>query len=660
MAATQREFLQVVRIAFAGLVLAVHALGASPAAAQMFEGGIDVPTGGTEESVIAVNPMNPDNIAVASNDPEGQIMRISTDGGLTFSEPIYPRRVARYGGVSDPSLAFDSRGRLFWTHLGGRLTNPGRNHFEVFISQVDPKTGETLPGYPVNVSAAAGFPASEGHWNHKEWIAVDHHRGSPYRDRIYVVWTDELTRGDGPVNDGSVVTAYSADQGATWSEGTVLFTSTESFPISHNAVAANGDVYVAYSDEPLESAGGAGRVVVHRSTDGGASYSQVSTAYAPGAADVTPNFQTLPRVLYKSVSATIGSRQPWLLPDPWDSSAIYVVTADDPTNLDHGAGFDDLGVFIARSQDGGMSWSEPARIDSDPGASHQIFPTASIDDVTGCLAVTWYDSRVGLLNPAGNFLLDLFLTSSSDGGLTFGPEVPINDAPFDPERNPPPINPRTLSVFIGDYNGVAVSRGVAHATWTSDWLEDRNVLFDRATVCDGPAPVDIKPGSEPNAINLSEEGVVAVALLGREGLDVTEVDVTTLAFGSAGATFDHSHGPHFDDVDGDGFLDLVSHYRIEKTGIEFGDREACLRGKLMDGMRFGGCDGVRTVPDMDGDKLLDIDEANIGTDALNADSDADGYGDGDEVLVMGTDPLDPLDPTSAPPPGRRGIRNRRR
>jgi len=129
-----------------------------------------------------------------------------------------------------------------------------------------------------------------------------------------------------------------------------------------------------------------------------------------------------------------------------------------------------------------------------------------------------------------------------------------------------------------------------------------------------------------------------------------DVDVATLAFGPSGASFDHSHGPHFEDVNGDGYMDLISHYSVEATGIWFGDRSACVSGETVDGMRFEGCDSVRTVPDMDGDRLLDIEELAIGTNGLNRDTDKDGFDDDQEVLLMGTDPLDPQDPTPLPEP----------
>jgi hypothetical protein len=116
-----------------------------------------------------------------------------------------------------------------------------------------------------------------------------------------------------------------------------------------------------------------------------------------------------------------------------------------------------------------------------------------------------------------------------------------------------------------------------------------------------PAPettfdIDIKPGSEPNRINLRSRGVLPVAILGSADLDVAAIDVSTLAFGPGEASPTHRKGGHSEDVNGDGLLDLTSHYRIQDAGIAFGDTEACVTAETVDGVPVSGCDEIEVLP----------------------------------------------------------------
>ena len=109
--------------------------------------------------------------------------------------------------------------------------------------------------------------------------------------------------------------------------------------------------------------------------------------------------------------------------------------------------------------------------------------------------------------------------------------------------------------------------------------------------------ISIKPNAgSTNTMNAFAKGNVPVAILGSDSFDVTDVDVTTLAFGPAGAAPVHRVGGHLEDVNDDGLLDLISHYAVLETGFVFdGTITARLTGETLAGESFDGSDVVRIV-----------------------------------------------------------------
>jgi len=117
-----------------------------------------------------------------------------------------------------------------------------------------------------------------------------------------------------------------------------------------------------------------------------------------------------------------------------------------------------------------------------------------------------------------------------------------------------------------------------------------------------PVQIDIKPGSDPNSINCSSKGVIPVAILGSDTVDVTLIDPFSVNLNGAGVKVVGSKDLkplcHQEYVNGDGYLDLVCQVYTVDFIVEPGDDTATLTATTYDGTQaFIGSDSINIVQD---------------------------------------------------------------
>jgi len=228
-----------------------------------------------DEVSIALNPLDPNHLVSVSHridfftgDVNCEFSR-SLDGGATWggdgvlSSPLFPVLPSFEG---DPTVTFDAAGNVFFACLGFA---PPLNNLLVFRS-TDGGVTWTNPAAP----GAAVLDDSANFFHDKQWIAADQNPSSPFANNLYLSWSDFDNFADSPIKF-----KRSTDGGVTWSPEITINPGDNqmSYPFVD---PSNGDVYVIFIEFFL-GAGGEARVMIAKSTNGGASFGPATVVVDP-------------------------------------------------------------------------------------------------------------------------------------------------------------------------------------------------------------------------------------------------------------------------------------------------------------------------------------------------------------------------------------------
>ncbi len=124
---------------------------------------------------------------------------------------------------------------------------------------------------------------------------------------------------------------------------------------------------------------------------------------------------------------------------------------------------DDTDIFVRYSDDVGLHWSPPVRVNDDMTAGSQFLPRLAIDQTTGNIAVGFYDSSDDPLNHKVSY----YLSISRDGGRTFSLNRRVSVGLSDADQTPLlPACCYSHSLFdFGDYSGLDFHNGIAYPIW---------------------------------------------------------------------------------------------------------------------------------------------------------------------------------------------------
>lgn len=387
-------------------------------------------SGDPEEPSIFINPKNIQNLVAGSNIDNGYH---SFDGGLTWQKQNLS---STYGVWGDPCIMADTAGNFYFIHLSNPVNG---SWIDRIVCQKSTDGGVTWTNG--SYTGLNGTKAQD-----KAWTAYD-----PISQTIYVSWTQFDVYGTSNANDSSIILfSKSTDHGLTWSTPVRINKLAGDCIDSDNtaegavpAVGPNGEVYVCWSNRDT--------LFFDRSTDGGTTWlnNDIFVSTQPGGWDYA--IPGIYRCNGLPVTRCDISGGPY-------NGTIYINWTDQRN------GEDNTDVFIAKSNDGGFTWSEPVTVNDDNSGKQQFFSWMDVDQKTGIIYVIFYDRR-----NYDDKSTDVYLAYSDDGGVTFTNEK-ISEESFSPKS----------TVFFGDYTNISAYNGKVAPIWAR--MDGQNLSVWTATI----------------------------------------------------------------------------------------------------------------------------------------------------------------------------------
>ncbi len=382
------------------------------------------------EPSIAVNPRNPDEVAIVAfsenwTATKGAPVWKSPDRGVTWRK--VPQIVQPGPGVfgpGDQKIDFDGDGKLLVAELG----LGGGVHDYVYR-----QTG--LPDAPLTPGAAYG--------NDQPHLTVDKYPSSPHRATVYSPWLDftlSLERS---------TVSWSTDEGATEHDVGAGDNSSFRNRTTRIAVAHDGSAYVVYKTR--EGTAGAppnfenAHFRVNRSDDGGVTWTGLSAAGVPvnGPSPVQTWFTNTFGNPSKGKFARARSSDAWIATHP-RRDEVYVAHVQ----LD-ASGFGQ--IYVARSNDRGNTWTAHRVTD---GTHHSAYPEIAVTrhGVVGVLYIDYDDSGAATI-------FTHHFARSFDGGVTWHDTVLQS-------MDPTPIGNASSGFLWGDYEGLTALHNTFYGVFT--------------------------------------------------------------------------------------------------------------------------------------------------------------------------------------------------